>query len=49
MKIPIKILLIEDDKVDRKFMARILKKDEGSFDIHEAGDCATMKTSMKLN
>lgn len=38
---PLKILLIEDDEVDRKFVARILKRDKANFDIHEAGDCAT--------
>jgi PAS domain S-box-containing protein len=43
----LKILIIEDDAVDRKFLARALENDMDNFDVCEAGDCATAIETIK--
>jgi DNA-binding NarL/FixJ family response regulator len=43
----LKILIIEDDAVDRKFLAHALENDKDNFDVCEAGDCATAIETIK--
>jgi DNA-binding NarL/FixJ family response regulator len=43
----LKVLIIEDDAVDRKFLARALENDINNFDVCEAGDCATAIETIK--